>query len=138
MAEKMKLFVFSRKNLNQALFLGQPTEVHGHLSTSEYIPTTYFPNTIPNCIYKFSNFLIMFSGALAVINLIPCYHFDGEFIMDNLLVLYLWKEVDLIKGTYLTSLVSITLTHISKTITTLGTCILVIYTTLAFITAFTY
>lgn len=138
MAEKMKLFVFTRKNSNKALFLGLPTEVLNHLSTSEYIPKNFFPAAVPDCIYKFFNFVIMFSGALAVVNVIPCFHFDGQLIIDNLLLLYLRKEYNLNKESTLRFWMSL-LPHawISKSITSLGTCILVIYTILAFITAFT-
>jgi S2P endopeptidase len=134
----MKLFAFTRKNLNKALFLGLPTEVEGHLSVSEYIPIAYFSADVPNCIYKFSNFLIMFSGALAVVNLIPCFHFDGRLIAKNLLSLYFGKDYDLNKESYLRVWVDpVSYTWISEAMTFLGTCILVVYTILAFITAFT-
>lgn len=138
-AEKMKLFVFTRRNLEKALFLGLPAEIHSPVFVSEYIQTTYFSAAIPNTILKFCNFLIMFSGALAAVNLMPCFYFDGQLITDDLVFLYLRRNADFDRKTDLCFVLLSTVPHhsFSHATTVIGTCILVVYTALALVTSFT-
>lgn len=73
-----KLVVIKRKDKNEVLFLGQPIELQ-YISVTQYIPKTdYLSYSLPDSIEKFCKYLIMFAGGLAVINVIPCFFFDGE------------------------------------------------------------
>jgi len=86
-----KLVVIKRLKKNEVLFLGQPTELQ-YISVTQYVPKTdYLPYSIPESIEKFCKYLIMFAGGLAVINVIPCFYFDGEKI-SRVLVNTMLKE----------------------------------------------
>lgn len=117
-----KLIEIERKNQNNVLFLGYPIEVLHGVHISEFIKSTYLSTAIPNAIAKFCNFLIMFSGALAALNLIPCFYFDGQYI-TRLIV-----NICLAKSTRFKKLRLI----IALSITIMGSYTLVVYTFLTF------
>jgi len=117
-----KLVVIKREKKNEVLFLGQPTELQ-YISVTQYVPKTdYLPNSIPESIEKFCKYLIMFAGGLAVINVIPCFYFDGEKISRVLVNTMLKEHVEHL---------SVRLA-ISICLTIFGSLILIIYMILGF------
>lgn len=73
-----KLVIIKRKDKEEVLFLGQPIELQ-YISVTQYIPKTdYLSYSIPEAIDKFCKYVVMFAGGLSVLNVIPCFFFDGE------------------------------------------------------------
>lgn len=127
LANGTKLIEIERRAGNKVLFLGHAIEVLHGVHISEFVESSsYLPATIPNVINKFFHFLIMFSGALAAINVVPCFHFDGQHITRLLVNISLAKHVRL-KSVRLA---------IALLITVLGSFILVVYTILIFYSVF--
>ncbi|XP_071801549.1 membrane-bound transcription factor site-2 protease-like isoform X2 [Asterias amurensis] len=64
------------------LYVGD-TYLFGYsLSVTNYIPRYRFlPLSLPDVIELFCKYLISFSGALAILNAIPCYALDGQYIL---------------------------------------------------------
>lgn len=118
-----KLIEIQRRNQNEVLFLGHPLEVLHGIHVSEYIKSSFLPTSIPIAINKFCNFIIVFSGAFATLNLVPCFHFDGQHITRALVDVGLTKNIRY-KSVRLA---------ISLSITILGSGILVLYTVLIFL-----
>lgn len=118
-----KLIEIRRRNQNEVLFLGHPLEVLHGIHVSEYIKSSFLPTSIPIAINKFCNFIIVFSGAFATLNLVPCFHFDGQHITRALIDISLTKNIRY-KSVRLA---------ISLSITILGSGILVLYTVLIFL-----
>ncbi|XP_026804668.1 membrane-bound transcription factor site-2 protease [Rhopalosiphum maidis] len=117
-----KLVVIKRQKKNEVLFLGQPIELQ-YISVTQYVPKTdYLSNSVPESIEKFCKYLIMFAGGLAVINVIPCFYFDGEKISRVLVNTMLKEHVEHL---------SVRLA-ISICLTILGSLILIIYMILGF------
>lgn len=117
-----KLVVIKRQKKNEVLFLGQPIELQ-YISVTQYVPKTdYVSYSIPESIEKFCKYLIMFAGGLAVINVIPCFYFDGEKISRVLVNTMLKDHVEHL---------SVRLA-ISICLTIFGSLILIIYMILGF------
>ncbi|XP_014787252.1 membrane-bound transcription factor site-2 protease [Octopus bimaculoides] len=63
------------------LFLGDPLDLHYSVAVSNYVPNNSFiPISLPYIIETFCKYLISLSGALVIINVIPCYALDGQWI----------------------------------------------------------
>lgn len=117
-----RLVVIERKLKKSVLFLGHPLDL-SYIYVTEYVPKTdYLSSNIPKSIEKFCKYLLMFAGGLAVINVIPCFYFDGEKI-SRVLVNTMLKD-------YVEHL-SVRLA-ISLCLTLLGSLILIIYLILGF------
>jgi len=118
-----KLIEIRRRDQNEVLFLGHPLEVLHGVHVSEYVRSSFLSTSIPNGVEKFCNFVIVFSGAFATVNLVPCFHFDGQHITRALVDASLTKNIRH-KSVRLA---------ISLSITILGSGILVVYTVLIFL-----
>ncbi|GAB1599416.1 membrane-bound transcription factor site-2 protease-like [Argonauta hians] len=63
------------------LFLGDPLDLHYSVAVSNYVPNNSFISiSLPYIIETFCKYLISLSGALVIINVIPCYALDGQWI----------------------------------------------------------
>lgn len=63
------------------LFLGDPLDLHYSVAVSNYVPkSSVVPVGLPYVIETFCKYLISLSGALAIINVVPCYALDGQWI----------------------------------------------------------
>lgn len=72
------------------LFLGHPLDLHYSLTLSDYTPRSSFvPVHAPYVLETFSNYVISLSGALALLNVVPCYALDGQYILMAILELIL-------------------------------------------------
>lgn len=120
--KNQKLVVIKRQQKNDVLFLGQPVDLQ-YISVTQYLPKAdYLPYTVPESIEKFCKYLIMFAGGLAIINVIPCFYFDGEKISRVLVNTMLKDHVEHL---------SVRLA-ISICLTIFGSLMLIIYTILGF------
>ncbi|XP_013407159.1 membrane-bound transcription factor site-2 protease isoform X2 [Lingula anatina] len=64
------------------LFLGHPLDLHYSVHISNYVPVGVFiPLNMPYVIETFCQYLISLSGALAILNVVPCYALDGQWIL---------------------------------------------------------
>lgn len=122
MRKNHKLVVIKRLNKNEVLFLGQPIELQYILVTQYVSKTDYLSYSIPESIEKFCKYLMMFAGGLAIINVIPCFYFDGEKISRVLVNTMLKDHVEHL---------SVRLA-ISICLTIFGSLLLIIYLILGF------
>ncbi|KAK2146624.1 hypothetical protein LSH36_594g02052 [Paralvinella palmiformis] len=64
------------------LFLGHPLDLHYSVVLSDYVPSTSLvPVNLPYVMETFCKYLISLSGALALLNVVPCYALDGQWIL---------------------------------------------------------
>ncbi|CAH1227363.1 MBTPS2 [Branchiostoma lanceolatum] len=74
------------------LFLGNPWELYYHAKVSSYMPRfNFLPLELPEVLETFCKYLISLSGALAVLNVVPCHALDGQWILSALVDLQLGK-----------------------------------------------
>ncbi|MEE6469272.1 hypothetical protein FKM82_008559 [Ascaphus truei] len=68
------------------LFIGYPLHLEYAVSISSFIPRYNFLSIdFPVIIETFCKYLISLSGALAVINAVPCFALDGQWILNSFL-----------------------------------------------------
>jgi len=61
------------------LFVGNPYELLVYVSLSDYLPkSNMIPLDVPDYIQTFLVYYASLSGALAILNMIPCYWLDGQ------------------------------------------------------------
>ncbi|XP_046669895.1 membrane-bound transcription factor site-2 protease [Homalodisca vitripennis] len=118
-----KLVSIKTKSGRAVLFLGHPAEVFQTVRVSNYINLySLFPSSLPERIVTFCNYLMSFSIGMALLNIIPCFYFDGQHIIRTLMDIYLTKHIE---HSSVRHAMSICLTF-------LGTFILSLYLILAF------
>jgi S2P endopeptidase len=70
------------------LFVGNPAVIYTTISQSDYCPRYgWLPGWLPDCLLKLARYVASFSGALAVLNVVPCYMLDGQHMMEVLMEL---------------------------------------------------
>ncbi|XP_048348504.1 membrane-bound transcription factor site-2 protease [Sphaerodactylus townsendi] len=68
------------------LFVGHPLHLQYTVSLSSFIPRHSFLSVdLPVVLETFCKYLISLSGALAVINAVPCFALDGQWILNSFL-----------------------------------------------------
>lgn len=76
------------------LFLGHPLDLHYSVSLSNYVPKlSFIPVNLPFVIETFCKYIVSLSGALVILNVVPCYALDGQFICHALVELVLRSSV---------------------------------------------
>lgn len=85
-----KIVQIKRKSKLDVLFIGYPSDIARTVLVSNWVPkftmlSSEFPETL-TIVYKY---IVMFSLGLVVINVIPCFYFDGHYIIDVLVYLIL-------------------------------------------------
>ncbi|XP_076063000.1 membrane-bound transcription factor site-2 protease isoform X2 [Oratosquilla oratoria] len=77
------------------LYLGPPAHLYHTLIFSDYIPKiSVAPLTWPNMLQTMCDYVIKFSGALAVLNVVPCIYLDGYWITGALIDLFMSKRFE--------------------------------------------
>lgn len=77
-----KLVKISHTQGQDVLFVGNPYELLVHVSVSDYFPNwNFIPMDIPDYIQTFLVYFASLSGALAILNMIPCYCLDGQWAL---------------------------------------------------------
>lgn len=89
-----KLLRVERRRNQALLFLGYPLDLHYAVTLSDYVPNySFVPVNMPYIIETFCKYVISLSGALALLNVVPCYALDGQFILHALIELSLTSVV---------------------------------------------
>ncbi|XP_064629765.1 membrane-bound transcription factor site-2 protease-like [Lineus longissimus] len=64
------------------LFLGHPLDLLYSVTVGDYVPDSILvPVSLPYVLETFCKYLISLSGALAILNVVPCYALDGQWIL---------------------------------------------------------
>jgi S2P endopeptidase len=122
-----KLVRVHRSKGNLVLFLGHPADVYHSVKVTDFITFyKFFPSSIPDSVTKMCHFITIFSSGIAILNIIPCFYFDGQSIICTLLDIILAKKVPLASVRH----------AISLCLTLLGSFILIVYIFVMLFTAF--
>ncbi|KAL7059177.1 hypothetical protein AAHC03_013510 [Spirometra sp. Aus1] len=83
--------VHNRARSPAILFLGPVEDLLASIEISNYVPRwpQLFPCRLPQIIATFCIYLFSLSGALVLLNVVPCYALDGQWILKALLDLLL-------------------------------------------------
>ena len=61
------------------LFVGSPAEVYQGVDDTDYVPRSpSAPVRFPSMMELLAHYVASFSGALAVLNVVPCFMLDGQ------------------------------------------------------------
>ena len=61
------------------LFVGSPAEVYQGVDVTDYVPRSpSAPVRLPSMMELLAHYVASFSGALAVLNVVPCFMLDGQ------------------------------------------------------------
>ena len=97
------------------LFVGNPAEVYQGVDVTDYVPRSpSVPVRLPSMIELLAHYVASFSGALAVLNDVPCFMLDGQHMARVL--------VDICCSCYSDSTRSV----VSLTFTIVGTLLLIL------------
>ncbi|XP_066994177.2 membrane-bound transcription factor site-2 protease isoform X2 [Anabrus simplex] len=89
-----KLVRIERLDAKLVLFLGHPAEIFHTVLISDYVPLYFIlSSAIPEMVTRMCKYITIFSAGLAVINVIPCYFFDGQYIVRALTDFLLGKKI---------------------------------------------
>uniref|UniRef100_G3TXM6 Membrane-bound transcription factor site-2 protease n=1 Tax=Loxodonta africana TaxID=9785 RepID=G3TXM6_LOXAF len=68
------------------LYVGHPLHLHYTVSITSFIPRFNFLSIdLPVVVETFVKYLISLSGALAIVNAVPCFALDGQWILNSFL-----------------------------------------------------
>ncbi|XP_023725871.1 membrane-bound transcription factor site-2 protease isoform X2 [Cryptotermes secundus] len=89
-----RLLYIKRANAKMVIFLGHPSEVYHTVRVSDFVPVySIIPPAIPEVIMQMCKYLSVFSAGLAIINIIPCFYFDGQYIIQAICNILLAHKV---------------------------------------------
>ncbi|KAJ8682098.1 hypothetical protein QAD02_017890 [Eretmocerus hayati] len=81
-----KIVQIQRYGRKDVIYLGHPAEIYYSIELSDWVPRFGFlsPN-LPETFILFCKYTAQFSAGLAIINVIPCFYFDGQHIVTLLI-----------------------------------------------------
>ncbi|XP_076303710.1 membrane-bound transcription factor site-2 protease [Lasioglossum baleicum] len=86
-----KIVQIRRREGKDVLFFGHPADIYHTVDISDWIPKYSFMNPkLPETVVKLCKYITMFSAGMAVVNILPCFFLDGQYIID-VFVSYLLK-----------------------------------------------
>lgn len=110
------LIIIKRKSKPDVLYIGHPFDIYQTVIVSQYIPKTkLLSSDIPEEFEKTLMYIIMFSLGLAIVNVFPCFVFDGQYVIQCIIHLLFVSKVT-----------QTNLRNISFCVTLIGTILLVI------------
>ncbi|XP_073982362.1 membrane-bound transcription factor site-2 protease [Rhodnius prolixus] len=113
-----KLIRIYRSIGKTVIFLGSPAEIYHSVKTTDFISIyKYLPSSLPDAVTKLCHFITIFSFGFAIVNIIPCFYFDGQHIIRAVTELVLIKKVPIASVRHAVSLC----------ITIFGSAMLIIY-----------
>ena len=87
---RTRLLRIARPPTSAVLFLGNPLELRFTARVADYRPRfTFLPINAPTVLELCCKYLASLSGALALLNVVPCYALDGQFILSALVDIFL-------------------------------------------------
>ncbi|XP_032681000.1 membrane-bound transcription factor site-2 protease [Odontomachus brunneus] len=112
-----KIIQIKRKVGKDVLFFGHPADIYRTVDVSDWVPKYSFLHPkLPESLSLFCQYITVFSAGLAIINVVPCFFLDGQYII-NILVLYLLNSRPYNKNIREATVL---------TITTIGTLLLIV------------
>lgn len=73
-----------RQGAPDVLYIGHPADLAKTVKVSEYVPKTrWFGAGLADGISTFLKYTVVFSFGLVVVNIIPCFAFDGQHIVNS-------------------------------------------------------
>lgn len=83
------------KSKDDVLYLGPPVYLYHTVSFTSYIPKySFLPLHWPNSLEIYCDYMVKFSGALAVLNMVPVIYLDGYWIFGAVIDLFLSTWLD--------------------------------------------
>lgn len=107
-ASGVRLIELQRSERFRFLFYGFPSELFQAVSLIDYRPNYYF---LPiSFLYHYETllkYIVSFSFGLAIINLVPCYFLDGQWLIQFLVDFLLHSHLSQPKRNYVTSMLTL-------------------------------
>ncbi|XP_033219290.1 membrane-bound transcription factor site-2 protease [Belonocnema kinseyi] len=83
-----KVVQIQRIDKKDVLFIGYPADIFNTVVVSDWVSKfAFLSSEFPENLNLVLGYIVMFSSGLAVINVIPCFYFDGQYIVDILISL---------------------------------------------------
>ena len=87
----MQIQRYGRKDV---IFHGDPSEIYYSSQLTDRVPRfSFLSPSVPEALILFSKYVAIFSSGMAVINVIPCFYFDGQHIASLLTNSLLKKKI---------------------------------------------
>lgn len=68
---------------NDVLYIGHPADISNTVKVSEFVPKTrLFKSGFADGLATFLKYIVVFSLGLAIVNIVPCFAFDGQHIVS--------------------------------------------------------
>lgn len=84
-----KIVQIKRREGKDVLYFGHPADIYRTVDVSDWVPKYSILNPkLPEALALLCKYVTVFSAGLAVINIVPCFFLDGQYII-NILLLYL-------------------------------------------------
>jgi S2P endopeptidase len=75
-----------RNRTKDFVYYGHPLDILNYVDISNFVPKTkVFEPSLADAISLMLKYLIVFSSGLAVVNVIPCYGLDGQFLVNTII-----------------------------------------------------
>lgn len=88
LANDTSLIVISRNGKQNVVYVGHPADIFMTVEVSSFIPKYSAPSTtVATSVNKMLRYITVFSGGLAVVNILPCIFFDGQHIINSLTII---------------------------------------------------
>lgn len=82
-----------RKVGKDVLFFGHPADIYRTVDVSEWVPKySFLYPKLPESFALLCRYITVFSAGLAIVNIVPCFFLDGQYII-NILGLYLLNSI---------------------------------------------
>ncbi|KAK0183441.1 hypothetical protein PV327_001483 [Microctonus hyperodae] len=107
-----KIVRLMRKDKEDVLFVGHPSEIYRTIEITDWIPKyTFIGTSLPESLELLCKYIVILSSGLGVINIVPCFSFDGQRIL-NLLIHSLFSRT--IKSKSTRHAIALTITSIGS------------------------
>jgi len=113
----LQIVQIKRKIGKDILYFGHPADIYRTVDVSDWVPKySFLYPKLPESMALLCKYITVFSAGLAIINVVPCFFLDGQYII-NIVVLYLLNSMPHNKNIRETTIL---------TITSIGTLLLII------------
>ncbi|XP_036140201.1 membrane-bound transcription factor site-2 protease isoform X2 [Monomorium pharaonis] len=88
-----KIIQLKRKIDKDVLFVGHPADIYKTVDVSDWVPKySFLDPKLPESFALLCKYITVFSAGLAIINVVPCFFLDGQYIL-SVVVLYLLNSM---------------------------------------------
>lgn len=113
----LQIVQIKRKIGKDILYFGHPADIYRTVDVSDWVPKySFLYPKLPESMALLCKYITVFSAGLAIINVVPCFFLDGQYII-NIVVLYLLNSMPHNKNIREATIL---------TITSIGTLLLII------------